>query len=183
MKRALNIIVNLLTVFLLAYLVLGPRVIKWTGADAVFPSPNKLKEPQEVDLRMQLQHFPSKQLSQFELKPDKIQIVNFWATYCRPCLAEFPAIQKLYNNEKDKIELYVVSLDRYPELVSKFMERNDYTFPIYYNLTLGALPGPLSEGGIPKTAIFYNGKMTHLHNGIANWNSRKLRRWIKERTP
>jgi thiol-disulfide isomerase/thioredoxin len=179
MSRVFNILVNLLIVLLLAYLILGPRVIKWTGADAVFPPPIKLKEPLEVDLRMQLLHFPSKEINQFELKPDKIQIVNFWATYCRPCLAEFPAIQKLYDNEKDKIELYVVSLDRYPELVTKFMEKNDYTFPIYYNRTPGPLPGPLSGGGIPKTAVFYNGKMTHLHNGIANWNSRKLRRWIK----
>lgn len=179
MSRIFNIVVNLLLVFLLAYLIIGPKMIKWTGADVMFPAPRKLAQPVEVDLRMQLLHYPSKSITQFEPNSDKIQIVNFWATYCRPCLAEFPAIQKLYNAEKDNIELYVVSLDRYPELVTKFMERNDYTFPIYYNMTPGALPGPLAEGGIPKTAIFYKGKMTHLHNGIANWNSRNLRKWIK----
>jgi len=180
MSKIFNYLINALIVILMAYLILGPRVIKWTGADAVFPSPKKLETPLEIDLNMSLLKFPTKEISEFKLDPDKIQIVNFWATYCRPCLAEFPAIQKLYNAEKENIELYVVSMDRYPELVDKFIEKNDYSFPIYYYQDRAPLPGPLAEGGIPKTAIFYKGKMTHLHNGIANWNSRKLKRWINE---
>lgn len=179
MSRVFNYIMNALILLMLAYLFLGPKVIKWTGADAVFPAPKKLEQPVELDLRMQLRHFPSGKISQFRPDPDRIQVVNFWATYCRPCLAEFPAIQKLYNSEKDNIDLYVVSLDRYPELVAKFMEKNDYTFPIYYHQSRSPLPGPLAEGGIPKTAIFYKGKMTHLHNGIANWNSNGLKKWIR----
>ncbi len=133
-----------------------------------------------MDLKLQLVDFPSKQTLSFQPDPNKITVVNFWATYCRPCLAEFPAIQKLYNSEKDNIDLYVISLDRHPELVEEFIQKNDYTFPIYYNQSPYPLPAPLNEGGIPKTVIFHKGKARYLHNGIANWNSRKLKRWIEE---
>jgi len=179
MSKIFNYLINALIILLLAYLIFGAQFIKWTGADAVFPTPKPLDTPQEVALTLQLRHVASGQRVHFQPESEKIQIVNFWATWCRPCLAEMPALQKLYENEKENIELYLVSLDRHPELVKKFMEKNDYTFPIYHNQTPGPLPPPLNGGGIPKTAVFYDGKMTHLHEGIANWNSRRLRRWIR----
>lgn len=42
----------------------------------------------------------------------KIRIINFWATWCKPCVEEIPEFQKLYGNYKDEnVELIMVSLD------------------------------------------------------------------------
>lgn len=43
---------------------------------------------------------------------DKIYVVNFWATWCKPCVEELPAFEQLYDNYKDNdVEVLLVSLD------------------------------------------------------------------------
>ncbi len=45
-------------------------------------------------------------------KDDKTYVVNFWATWCKPCVEELPAFEKLHSNYKDKnVEVLLVSLD------------------------------------------------------------------------
>lgn len=45
-------------------------------------------------------------------KDDKTYVVNFWATWCAPCIKEMPHFEKLYANYKDKnVEVLLVSLD------------------------------------------------------------------------
>lgn len=43
---------------------------------------------------------------------DKTYVVNFWATWCKPCVVELPAFEKLHDEFKDKnVEVLLVSLD------------------------------------------------------------------------
>lgn len=53
------------------------------------------------------------QLKPFLNKNDKkVYVVNFWATWCMPCVKELPAFEKLNQNFKDKnVEVLLVSLD------------------------------------------------------------------------
>ncbi len=60
-----------------------------------------------------------------ELKPllekndDKTYIINFWATWCAPCVKELPYFEKINKNYSDKnIEILLVSLD-FPKQVEK----------------------------------------------------------------
>lgn len=57
---------------------------------------------------------------------DRIQVINFWATWCAPCLAELPLFEKLNEDRKD-IHVRLVSLDLdldpNPEKVRKFVVR------------------------------------------------------------
>ncbi|WP_442267143.1 TlpA disulfide reductase family protein [Tenacibaculum sp. ZS6-P6] len=47
-----------------------------------------------------------------EKKDDKIHVINFWATWCKPCVEELPAFERLNEEYKDKnVELLLVSLD------------------------------------------------------------------------
>lgn len=58
-------------------------------------------------------------------------MLNFWATYCKPCEAEMPYMQKLYAEYKDRgIEVVAVSLDATELVVDRFIEKYDLTFPI-----------------------------------------------------
>ena len=45
-------------------------------------------------------------------KDDKTYIVNFWATWCKPCLEELPYFEKTYAEQKENnVEMFLVSLD------------------------------------------------------------------------
>lgn len=61
-----------------------------------------------------------------EAKSDKIQVINFWATWCGPCVKELPTFEKL-NSENKNVKVTLVSmdldLDPDPEKVNKFIAR------------------------------------------------------------
>ena len=62
-------------------------------------------------------------------KDDKTYVVNFWATWCKPCIDELPAFEKLFKNYKNQqVELILVSLD-FPNQIEKrvipFIEKNN----------------------------------------------------------
>jgi thiol-disulfide isomerase/thioredoxin len=56
----------------------------------------------------------------------RIKVINFWATWCAPCVKELPLFEKLQAENKD-VEVLLVSmdydLDPNPEKVKKFMDR------------------------------------------------------------
>jgi thiol-disulfide isomerase/thioredoxin len=57
---------------------------------------------------------------------EKLKVVNFWATWCAPCIKELPYFEKL-NEERADVEVILVSLDLdldpNPEKVNKFVSR------------------------------------------------------------
>src|SRR5699024_12772059 len=58
-------------------------------------------------------------------------MLNFWATYCKPCEKEMPYMEELYPQYKDKgIESVAVSLDANEAVIHQFIDKYDLTFPI-----------------------------------------------------
>ncbi len=62
----------------------------------------------------------------------KVVLLNFWATWCPPCLREMPALQKLYNRYRAKgFDLVAISVDQgRKDEVQKFINENKLTFPV-----------------------------------------------------
>lgn len=62
-------------------------------------------------------------------KSDKIQVINFWATWCAPCVKELPLFEKLHAESPPNVQVTLVSmdmdLDPDPEKVYKFINRKN----------------------------------------------------------
>ncbi|MGS2777744.1 peroxiredoxin family protein [Robertmurraya sp. GLU-23] len=56
-------------------------------------------------------------------------ILNFWATWCPPCKAEMPDIQKFYNEADDNVEILAINIDPQYD-VKKFVREANVTFPV-----------------------------------------------------
>lgn len=67
---------------------------------------------------------------------DSVLIINFWATFCKPCIEELPYIQSTSQKFKNKnVSLLLVSLDQpeaYPTGINNFAQANKYTAPIVW---------------------------------------------------
>lgn len=100
------------------------------------------------------------------LENDSIYVINFWATWCAPCVRELPAFEQLYANYKDrKVQVILVSLDNPAHLENRvipFVER------MGLQSRLMLLDDPRSSrwiplvsdewsGAIPATVIYSNG--------------------------
>lgn len=99
----------------------------------------------------------------------KLAFINVWATWCGPCNAEMPSIEKLYDRYKDnpKIAFYVVS-DENPATVTSFLQKKEYKLPFY--LYSGNYPETLNGNAIPRTYLLRNGEVLIEQVGAINWN-------------
>lgn len=109
----------------------------------------------------------------FDKFKGKVIVVNYWATWCPPCIAEMPSLQALYNDYKsDVVFLFIANDDK--EKVKLFMEKNKYTFPVYFMTSEN--PPELDSNSLPTTYIIgKNGKIVVEKIGAADWNSKKVR--------
>jgi peroxiredoxin len=61
----------------------------------------------------------------------RVLLVNFWATWCPPCLEEMPSLERLWRQHKDSgFVLLAVSLDGDPAPVGPFVAEHRLTFPV-----------------------------------------------------
>ena len=103
----------------------------------------------------------------------KVVFINYWATWCPPCIAEMPMIHKLYLDYNEKLVFLFVTTDS-KEKVEKFYGKNDYNFPTYNQLSKAPLQ--LEVSTIPTTFILdKNGKLALSEFGAVNWNSNSIR--------
>ncbi|MES2763234.1 MAG: redoxin domain-containing protein [Bacteroidota bacterium] len=61
---------------------------------------------------------------------DTTYVVNFWATWCKPCVAELPEFEKLHAAKHPNLKVILVSMDFKEELdkrVKDFLDKNKYT--------------------------------------------------------
>jgi len=95
------------------------------------------------------------------------EVVNFWATWCAPCIKELPYFEKL-NSENKQVKVVLVSLDFKNQFESKlvpFLKKKSIKSEVVlltdkdYNSWLPKVDNEWS-GSIPATLIIKNGKKT-----------------------
>jgi peroxiredoxin len=61
----------------------------------------------------------------------RVVLVNFWATWCKPCEDEMPAMDRLYRELRSPgFELLAISVGEQPSVVREFRDRLGVTFPV-----------------------------------------------------
>lgn len=101
----------------------------------------------------------------------KVVVVNFWATWCPPCVKEFPDIIKLYNNYQSKgVDVIAVSMNEDDEMedIQTFIKKYKPPFSIYRAASVDdTFYKEFNKkwfGQMPTTVIYdTNGKISHLH--------------------
>ncbi len=97
---------------------------------------------------------------------DKIHVINFWATWCAPCIKEMPYFEKLQRKYPDKVEVLFVSLDfrnQYESRLVPFIEKRDIQTPVVMlgdpkvNNWIDKVD-PSWSGAIPATYFYHNDK-------------------------
>ena len=109
----------------------------------------------------------------------KVILINFWATWCPPCIAEMESLQKLYNkfSSNQKVVFLFVTSDP-SEKIKAFKEKENYTFPVYRQISKE--PNVFNVSSIPKTFII--DKESNIlvdKTGASNWESNKIVKLIE----
>jgi len=102
-----------------------------------------------------------------ELK-DKVLFVNFWATWCPPCVAEMPSIEKLNALYGNKIAIILVNNE--PDaVIQPFLMANDIRTPVCQSIS--SVPAELASESFPTTfLISKNGRIVISRRGAAKWD-------------
>ena len=104
---------------------------------------------------------------------DKVIILNFWATWCAPCLEEMPAFEKLYRRYRSQgVTVLAVSLDKGDlSKVKGFVDANNLTFPVLID-SGGTAEKLYPSFNIPFTYVIDKaGRVAARVDGAKNWAS------------
>ena len=100
-------------------------------------------------------------------------IMNFWATWCAPCVREMPALNNLAQMLKGSgVEVMAISEDRKPfKKVPPFLEANDLnSLDLYYDVK-GKLSKKLGVEGLPTTVLLgADGELKGRVIGVLEWD-------------
>ncbi len=110
---------------------------------------------------------------------EEVVFINFWATWCPPCVAEMSEIEELYKKYGHRVAFMLVTSEK-PEVVNAFMEKNQYQMPVFYLAGIQP-PEALLFKGYPTTFIISrDGHVVTKKTGAANWNSKATRKIFEE---
>ncbi len=99
----------------------------------------------------------------------KTLFINFWATWCKPCIKEMPFIQKAMEELKDEEVVFLFASNESLDDIKTFQQKNSYDFHYVKLENLEAL----NVMTLPTTYIFNAaGKLVFSEMGYREWNSK-----------
>lgn len=109
---------------------------------------------------------------------EKVVVLDFWATWCGPCRAAMPSLQKLHEQFSGRgLEVIGVNQSETPEHVRSFVVKKKYTFRVVIDQA-GAIGDSYGVSAIPTTIVIdKHGDVRWLHVGYVE-NDEEMRKTI-----
>jgi peroxiredoxin len=100
----------------------------------------------------------------------RVVLINFWATWCLPCKAEMPSMERTYAKYKDQgLTILAVNMREEGEKVKEFVKDKKFSFPILLD-TKGRVSYQYQVKSIPVTYIVNKeGKAVGKVSGVREW--------------
>jgi len=140
------------------------------------PDPEEM-EITTIDFESNMLLFNDLEGNEFSLRnfENKVLFINYWATWCNPCLAEMPSMAELYEQYKENDNIVFLYLSKEDtDTIIDYIPKDDSLgqLPIYKVVTDDDL---FSTRGIPTTFIVNrNGEIVIKDVGSAVWNDQSV---------
>ena len=103
-------------------------------------------------------------LSEFK---GKTVFINYWATWCGPCIQEMPTIEQAQNSLRNEEVVFLIASNEDKEEIEDFMKKRPYTFHYVRLLNMEELKIPV----LPTTHIYDpHGNLKFSETGARDWN-------------
>lgn len=147
------------------------------------PSTNEVNSPSlENDMKSTIA-FKDKDGKTFSINDfkGKVVFINFWATWCPPCIHEMPSIEILKNNfkQEDDIVFLMVDIDNKMEKSNQFIADRKLDLPVY--VPVGNIPSQFLGAAIPTTVILdKSGEMVVRLEGARDFSAPEIIKAVKD---
>jgi len=115
----------------------------------------------------------------FDLNEKRLVFMNFWATWCAPCIKELPSLEHLISSlETEEINMkFLFISEEEQDIQLKFLKNKKFNLD-FYSIS-NDLPIEFEHQSIPVTFILDNEKkIIYRINGAQNWNSELIKKII-----
>ncbi|WP_017733303.1 TlpA family protein disulfide reductase [Nafulsella turpanensis] len=131
-----------------------------------------------ADFSLQLRNAAGEEVTLEEFR-GKVIFINFWTTWCPPCIAEMPGINKLYQDlQAEEVVFLMVSLDDDFEKARRFQEKKGFDFDVYQ--PSGRLPAMYRSQSIPTTFVIdARGGLALTQSGMADYDTQEFREFLR----
>lgn len=107
-------------------------------------------------------------------------ILNIWATWCTPCLAEMPQLLSIARDNPDDLTLILLSVDSDQNAIQPFFERHDMTLPanalVVWDKDKAISKDVFGTVRYPETILIdTDGLMARKVSGAVDWNGEEMR--------
>jgi len=112
---------------------------------------------------------------------NKVVLLDFWATWCGPCLAELPVLTQIAEDYKDRgVVLYAINQGENAKTIRSFLERTEFQMNIVLD-SVGDISSQYVVDGIPHLVIIdQRGIVKHVHVGYHAKVDEVIRRELDE---
>jgi len=152
------------------------RGLLWTGL--FDPEISREADPDTADYHLRLRTLDGERHSLAELRGRTV-FLNFWASWCPPCVAEMPGIAALHESMGDEVAFVLVNMDQDPAKARAFLDRHGYRdLPVYR--PVGGIPEAYAVSTIPSSYVLSpQGRIVVEHTGLGHFDTAHFRRLLR----
>lgn len=176
LKQALAPVISIV---LVVAVILG--IMRWSGGSAGSAHSHGHVRIGQVLNDLELVGFDGSR-SKLAEKKNALTVINLWATWCAPCVAEMPSLSKMQERfAKEGLALYAVSVDENPaDTVPKFLRKVKFKQPIYIDEEQ-RLSERFGVEALPYTVILDRQlKVVYAEPGDRDWDSQEVQEFLRK---